>query len=126
MDGMEANGEGRQSGEPGKRTRRRWKAADKRRIVREAQRPGGGEARGRAAPRGSRECIEPMAHRAACQGIRRQEGRQHGAVIAAACSQSTAITSGESAGRPVGRSAPRLRRSPRLTSSKWSFPLAGL
>jgi transposase len=40
MDGIEANGEDRQSGEPGKRTRRQWTAADKRRIVREAQRPG--------------------------------------------------------------------------------------
>lgn len=40
MDGMEANGEGRQTAEPGKRTRRQWTAADKRRIVREAQRPG--------------------------------------------------------------------------------------
>jgi transposase len=40
MDGVEANGEGRQSGEPGKRTRRQWTAGDKRRIVREAQRPG--------------------------------------------------------------------------------------
>lgn len=40
MDGMEANGEGRQSVEPGKRIRRQWTAADKRRIVREAQRPG--------------------------------------------------------------------------------------
>jgi transposase len=40
MDGIEANDEDRQSGEPGKRTRRQWTAADKRRIVREAQRPG--------------------------------------------------------------------------------------
>jgi len=40
MDGIEANGEGRQLAEPGKRTRRQWTAADKRRIVREAQRPG--------------------------------------------------------------------------------------
>lgn len=40
MDGIEANGEGRQSAEPGKRTRRQWTAGDKRRIVREAQRPG--------------------------------------------------------------------------------------
>jgi transposase len=40
MDGSEANGEGLQSGEPGKRTRRRWTVRDKRRIVREAQRPG--------------------------------------------------------------------------------------
>jgi len=40
MDGVEANGEGRQSTEPGKRIRRQWTAGDKRRIVREAQRPG--------------------------------------------------------------------------------------
>lgn len=40
MDGIEASGEGRQSGEAGKRTRRQWSAADKRRIVREAERPG--------------------------------------------------------------------------------------
>jgi transposase len=40
MDGIEANGEGRQSAGPGKRTRRQWTAGDKRRIVREAQRPG--------------------------------------------------------------------------------------
>jgi transposase len=40
MVGVEANGEGRQSGEPGKRTRRQRTAGDKRRIVREAQRPG--------------------------------------------------------------------------------------
>lgn len=40
MDGVEASGEGRQSTEPGKRIRRQWTAGDKRRIVREAQRPG--------------------------------------------------------------------------------------
>jgi|SRR6266853_719430 len=40
MDGIEADGEGRQSTEPGRRIRRQWTAADKRRIVREAQRPG--------------------------------------------------------------------------------------
>src|SRR5271169_5479511 len=40
MDGVEANGEGRQSAESGKRTRRQWTAGDKRRIVREARRPG--------------------------------------------------------------------------------------
>jgi transposase len=40
MDGIEANGEGRQSAGPGTRTRRQWTAGDKRRIVREAQRPG--------------------------------------------------------------------------------------
>ena len=40
MDGVEADGEGRQSGEPGKRIRRQWTAGDKRRIVREAERPG--------------------------------------------------------------------------------------
>lgn len=40
MDGVEANGEVRQSAAPGKRTRRQWTGADKRRIVREAQRPG--------------------------------------------------------------------------------------
>ena len=40
MDGIEVEGEGRQAAEPGKRTRRLWIAEDKRRIVREAQRPG--------------------------------------------------------------------------------------
>ena len=40
MDGVEANGESRQSAKPGKRIRRQWTAGDKRRIVREAQRPG--------------------------------------------------------------------------------------
>jgi transposase len=40
MDGVEANGEGRQPVGPGKRIRRQWTAGDKRRIVREAQRPG--------------------------------------------------------------------------------------
>jgi transposase len=40
MDEAEANGEGRQSTESGKRIRRQWTAGDKRRIVREAQRPG--------------------------------------------------------------------------------------
>ena len=40
MDGIEVEGDGRQVAEPGKRTRRLWTAEDKRRIVREAQRPG--------------------------------------------------------------------------------------
>ena len=40
MDGIEVQGEGRQAAEPGKRTRRLWTAEEKRRIVREAQRPG--------------------------------------------------------------------------------------
>ena len=40
MDGIEVSGEGRQSAEPGKRIRRQWTAGDKRRIVREAERPG--------------------------------------------------------------------------------------
>jgi len=40
MDGIEVNGEGEQAAKPGKRTRRQWTAEDKRRIVREAQRPG--------------------------------------------------------------------------------------
>lgn len=40
MDGSEVHEEGGQAAQPGKRTRRQWTAADKRRIVREAQRPG--------------------------------------------------------------------------------------
>jgi transposase len=40
MDGIGVEGEGRQAAAPGKRTRRLWTAQDKRRIVREAQRPG--------------------------------------------------------------------------------------
>jgi transposase len=40
MDGIEVHGEGRQAAEPGKRTRRVWTSEEKRRIVREAQRPG--------------------------------------------------------------------------------------
>ena len=40
MDGVEANGDGLQPAELGRRTRRQWTAGDKRRIVREAQRPG--------------------------------------------------------------------------------------
>ena len=40
MDGIEVHGESRQAAETGKRTRRLWTAEDKRRIVREAQRPG--------------------------------------------------------------------------------------
>jgi len=42
MDGIEVQGEGQQAAEPGKRTRTRrlWTAEEKRRIVREAQRPG--------------------------------------------------------------------------------------
>jgi transposase-like protein len=43
MDGIEVEGEDRQArsaAKPGKRTRRQWTAADKRRIVREVQRPG--------------------------------------------------------------------------------------
>jgi len=40
MDGIEVNGEGRRSAEPGKRIRRQWTVRDKRRIVREAQKPG--------------------------------------------------------------------------------------
>jgi len=40
MDGIETNGEGRTIAEPGKRIRRQWTAGEKRRIVREADRPG--------------------------------------------------------------------------------------
>ena len=40
MDGIEVHGEGRQAAEPGKRIRRLWTAEEKRRIVRETQRPG--------------------------------------------------------------------------------------
>ena len=40
MDGIEADGGGRQPVETGKRTRRRWTARQKRQMVREAQRPG--------------------------------------------------------------------------------------
>ena len=39
MDGIEANGEDR-AADDRKRTRRQWTTADKRRIVREAERPG--------------------------------------------------------------------------------------
>jgi transposase len=39
MDGIEANGEDRPA-DGGKRIRRQWTRADKRRIVREAERPG--------------------------------------------------------------------------------------
>jgi transposase len=39
MDGIEANGEDRPADDR-KRTRRQWTTADKRRIVREAERPG--------------------------------------------------------------------------------------
>jgi transposase len=40
MDGIEVQGDGHQAAEPGRRTRRLWTAEEKRRIVREAQRPG--------------------------------------------------------------------------------------
>ena len=40
MDGIEADGGGRQPVETGKRIRRQWTARQKRQIVREAQRPG--------------------------------------------------------------------------------------
>jgi transposase len=40
MDGIEVQGEGGQAVEPGKRTRRLWTAEEKRRMVRESQRPG--------------------------------------------------------------------------------------
>jgi transposase len=40
VDGIETNGEGQAIAEPGKRIRRQWTTADKRRIVREAERPG--------------------------------------------------------------------------------------
>jgi len=40
MGGIEVQGEGRQAAEPGKRARRLWTAEEKRRIVRESQRPG--------------------------------------------------------------------------------------
>jgi transposase len=40
MDGVAADGQGLQAGEPGKRIRRQWTTEDKRRIVREAERPG--------------------------------------------------------------------------------------
>jgi transposase len=40
MDGIEADGGGEPAVEPGKRIRRQWTATEKRRIVREAQKPG--------------------------------------------------------------------------------------
>ena len=40
MDGIETKREGQTVAEPGKRIRRQWTRADKRRIVREAERPG--------------------------------------------------------------------------------------
>lgn len=40
MDGIEVHSEGRQAAEPGRRARRQWTAAEKRRIVREAERAG--------------------------------------------------------------------------------------
>jgi transposase len=40
MDGIEVQAEGRQAAEAGKRVRRLWTSEEKRRIVREAQRPG--------------------------------------------------------------------------------------
>jgi transposase len=40
MDGIEVEVEGVQAAAPGKRTRRLWTAEEKRRIVRESQRPG--------------------------------------------------------------------------------------
>jgi transposase len=40
MDGIEANNEGRQKVDHGKRVRRHWTTAIKRRIVREAEKPG--------------------------------------------------------------------------------------
>jgi transposase-like protein len=40
MNGTEVESEGWQAAALGKRTRRRWTGEDKRRIVREAQRPG--------------------------------------------------------------------------------------
>jgi transposase-like protein len=40
MDGVEAKGEDRQTADSGKRIRRQWTAGEKRRIVREAERPG--------------------------------------------------------------------------------------
>ncbi len=40
MDGGEATGESRQQADGGKRIRRHWTREDKRRIVREARRPG--------------------------------------------------------------------------------------
>jgi transposase len=40
MDGIEANSEGRQTADHGKRVRRHWTTAMKRRIVREAEKPG--------------------------------------------------------------------------------------
>ena len=39
MDGIEVEGEGLQAATPGKRTRRLWTAEEKRRSVRESQRP---------------------------------------------------------------------------------------
>ena len=83
---------------------------DKRRIVREAREARCSEARGRAAPRCSRERIEPMAHGTAQRSIRGEEGGQHGAIVAGEGSQSADIASGESAG-----CAPRSQRAPRLS-----------
>ncbi len=51
MDGIEVNGEDRQAAEPSKRSRRLWTAEEKRRILREAQKPG--SVRREVAQRGS-------------------------------------------------------------------------
>jgi transposase-like protein len=92
MDGVDANSEGRPMADSGKRIRRLWTANDKRRIVREAERPGA--VRQQVAQRHGVHVSVLNRWRAEL----RQEERPHGAVIAGAGSQIAAITSGKSAG----------------------------
>jgi len=77
MDGIEANGEDR-AADDGKRTRRQWTRADKRRIVREADRPG---------------------------AVRQQVAQRHGVHVSVLNRWRTELRIGASSGKKVARTA---------------------
>ncbi len=78
MDGIEANGEGRAIAELGKRIRRQWTMADKRRIVREADRAG---------------------------AVRQQVAQRHGVHVSVLNRWRTELRIGASGGKKVARTA---------------------
>jgi transposase len=78
MDGVESNGEGQSIAERGKRIRRQWTRADKRRIVREAERAG---------------------------AVRQQVAQRHGVHVSILNRWRTELRIGASSGKKVARTA---------------------
>ena len=117
MDGVEANGEDRQTADSGKRIRRQWTAEEKRRIVREAERPG------------AVGCEVAQRHGVHASVLHRWRTEfRVGASRAKKAVRTVRLLPSRFANRRrherrVGRSAPR-SQSLTVTSSRWPFPPA--